>query len=52
VKPWDVAALYPIVREAGGTVTDVSGGDRLDTLSVVATNGVLRPAVLESLAGG
>ena len=25
VKPWDIAALIPIVREAGGTVTDVDG---------------------------
>jgi histidinol-phosphatase len=49
VKPWDVAALYPIVREAGGTVTDVTGGDRLDTLSIVATNGALHPVVLDSL---
>jgi histidinol-phosphatase len=50
VKPWDIAALFPIVREAGGTVTDVAGGDRLDTLSVVATNGALHPVVLDSLA--
>jgi histidinol-phosphatase len=51
VKPWDVAALYPIVREAGGTVTDVAGGERLDTLSIVATNGALHSQVLDSLAG-
>lgn len=50
VKPWDVAALYPIVREAGGTVTDVAGGDRLDTLSIVATNGALHPVVLDYLS--
>jgi histidinol-phosphatase len=50
VKPWDIAALVPIVREAGGTVTDADGADRLDTLSVVATNGALHQAVLDSLA--
>ena len=50
VKPWDIAALMPIVREAGGTVTDVEGGDRLDTLSIVATNGALHQMVLDSLA--
>ena len=49
VKPWDIAALMPIVREAGGMVTDVDGGDRLDRLSVVASNGALHPAVLDSL---
>jgi histidinol-phosphatase len=49
VKPWDIAALMPIVREAGGTVTDVDGGDRLDRLSIVATNGALHRAVLDSL---
>lgn len=50
VKPWDVAALYPIVREAGGTVTDAGGGDRLDTLSIVATNGALHQVVLDYLS--
>jgi histidinol-phosphatase len=51
VKPWDVAALYPIVREAGGTVTDADGGERLDALSIVASNGALHQEVLDSLAG-
>ncbi|CAN5497223.1 histidinol-phosphatase [soil metagenome] len=50
VKPWDIAALSPIVREAGGTVTDVDGGDRLDKLSIIATNGALHQAVLDSVA--
>jgi histidinol-phosphatase len=49
VKPWDIAALVPIVREAGGRVTDADGADALDTLSVVATNGRLHDAVLERL---
>jgi histidinol-phosphatase len=46
VKPWDIAALVPIVREAGGRVTDADGTDALDTLSVIATNGPLHDAVL------
>jgi histidinol-phosphatase len=46
VKPWDVAALVPIVREAGGRITDADGTDALDTLSVVATNGILHDEVL------
>jgi histidinol-phosphatase len=50
LKPWDIAALIPIVREAGGTVTDVSGGETLDSLSIVATNGALHQVVLESVS--
>ncbi|MBX3194556.1 MAG: histidinol phosphatase [Microbacteriaceae bacterium] len=49
LKPWDLAALIPIVREAGGTVTNVDGGERLDAGSVIATNGVLHNQVLDSL---
>ena len=50
VKPWDIAALVPIVREAGGRVTDADGADALDTLSIVATNGLLHDAVLERIS--
>lgn len=49
VKPWDIAALVPIVREAGGRITDVDGADDVTTLSVIATNGVLHDEVLERL---
>lgn len=50
VKPWDIAALVPIVREAGGRVTDVDGAENaLDTLSVIATNGLLHDDVLARL---
>jgi histidinol-phosphatase len=51
VKPWDVAALVPIVTEAGGRVTTATGTDRLDELSVIASNGLLHDVVLERLAG-
>jgi histidinol-phosphatase len=37
------------VREAGGTVTDADGTGALDTLSVIATNGLLHDAVLARL---
>jgi histidinol-phosphatase len=50
VKPWDIAALVPIVREAGGTVTSVTGDDRLDGLSILASNGGLHQSVLQVLA--
>jgi histidinol-phosphatase len=49
VKPWDIAALIPIVREAGGAVSSASGDDRLDSLSIVATNGALQDEVLQML---
>jgi len=48
----DIAALTVIVREAGGRVTDLTGGPiGLDTTSVVASNGYLHDCVLEYLIG-
>ena len=47
----DIAALTVIVREAGGTFTDLAGKDvTLDTTTVLATNGRLHPAVAEALS--
>ena len=43
---WDVAALMPIVTEAGGRVTDRAGVARPDGGNAVTTNGVLHEAVL------
>ena len=46
----DIAALTVIVREAGGTFTDLAGKDvTLDTTSVLATNGRLHTATAEIL---
>jgi myo-inositol-1(or 4)-monophosphatase len=45
LKPWDVAAGLVIVREAGGFVTDLNGGDRmLETGDVLAANAHLHKA--------
>jgi histidinol-phosphatase len=41
LSPWDGAALYPIVREAGGAFTDWEGRATAFGGSAVATNGVL-----------
>jgi histidinol-phosphatase len=49
VAPWDIAAAKLIVEEAGGRVTDIDGQDRIDTGSVVSTNGLLHDAVIEAL---
>lgn len=51
VKPWDIAALVPIVTEAGGRVSSATGSSRLDELSVIASNGLLHDAVLGRLRG-
>ena len=46
----DIAALTVIVREAGGTFTDLKGGEiQLSTTSVLATNGPLHASVREAL---
>jgi histidinol-phosphatase len=47
---WDLAALVPIVTEAGGTFSDLSGRPGPGQGSAVATNGVLHGDVLERLA--
>jgi myo-inositol-1(or 4)-monophosphatase len=45
---WDIAAGTLLVREAGGRVTDPSGGDTfLDTGDIVAAGSELHPAMLE-----
>ncbi len=49
LKPWDMAALAPIVREAGGSFTSADGEESIWNGSAVATNGTLHEAVLDSL---
>jgi histidinol-phosphatase len=46
---WDVAALVPIVTEAGGTFTDLAGRPGPAGGSAVATNGKLHADLLERL---
>src|SRR5690606_6302970 len=46
---WDVAALIPIVTEAGGTFTDLSGRCDPNGGSAVATNGHLHEALMRQL---
>jgi len=48
MNPWDVAALYPVITEAGGTITTWDGDPRPGG-SCVATNGLLHPTVMEAL---
>ncbi len=46
---WDVAALVPIVTEAGGTFTDLGGRSGPAGGSAVATNGRLHDEILHRL---
>ena len=48
----DLAALQPIVEEAGGRFTDLDGTPRPDGGSVVCSNGMLHDAALAALAPG
>lgn len=51
LSPWDVAAGSLIVREAGGVITDYSGGAfRLDGRQVCAAGAALHPRLLEVIA--
>jgi histidinol-phosphatase len=50
LKPWDIAALVPVVREAGGRVTTVTGGDPLGDDSILVSNGLLHDRALAVLA--
>jgi len=49
VKPYDLAALIPIVEEAGGRFTSVEGVDGPWSGNALATNGILHDGVLAKL---
>lgn len=49
VKEYDIAALVPIIREAGGTFTDFEGAESISSRSSLATNGVLHADFLSLL---
>jgi len=48
---YDMAALVPIVVEAGGRFTSLAGVDGPFGGNAVATNGLLHPATLAALSG-
>ena len=49
LQPYDMAALVPIVQEAGGRFTSVDGQDGPWHGSALATNGLLHDATLATL---
>ncbi|MCP4723586.1 MAG: inositol monophosphatase [bacterium] len=51
LHPWDIAAGAIIVEEAGGTVSDFSGGKMgIDAFEVLATNGKIHSAIISELS--
>ena len=51
LSPWDVAAGAVIVREAGGFVQEIDGGDFMKTGAIVAGNDRLTPQLVKTLRG-
>lgn len=49
VTQWDLAALQPIVEEAGGTFTDFSGESRIDGGTALSSNGHLHNELLAAI---
>ena len=51
LESYDMAALVPIVQEAGGLLTSFDGGSALGGGSALTTNGLLHPPVLALISG-
>ena len=51
IKPWDAAAPFLLVEEAGGRATDIDGNRTILGTTFVATNGRLHDEVLRVLSG-
>jgi myo-inositol-1(or 4)-monophosphatase len=49
LQPWDIAAGLILIKEAGGTVGDINGGDVLTTGNVVAGNEFVHDALTKIL---
>jgi histidinol-phosphatase len=51
LSPWDMAAPLVLIEEAGGRVTDLEGRRRIDSGTLLASNGLLHEELLARLAG-
>ena len=51
VKPWDMAAPFVVVTEAGGRMTDLDGRPSWTASNVLSSNGVLHDELLGLLSG-
>lgn len=52
MNPWDIQALIPIIRGAGGIITDWQGRDPVKAESIIAANPTLHPQVIAALNAG
>jgi histidinol-phosphatase len=52
VKPWDMAAPYVVLTEAGGRMTDLEGHPSWTAANVLSSNGLLHDELLALLTGG
>lgn len=49
MNPWDLMALVPVIRGAGGVITDWQGNDPVTGNSIVAAAPALHPQVIDIL---
>jgi histidinol phosphatase-like enzyme (inositol monophosphatase family) len=52
MSPWDVCALIPVIKAAGGVCTSWAGEETIHGGDLFATNAALAPSVLEALRRG
>lgn len=52
VAPWDVCAVAVLVREAGGTFTDLRGEETLYGQGALASNGAFHAELVQMVAAG
>jgi histidinol phosphatase-like enzyme (inositol monophosphatase family) len=50
MNPWDIMAAVPVIRGAGGTITDFAGNDPVSGKSIIAACPGLHPLVLKKLS--
>lgn len=51
MSQWDLMALIPVIRGAGGTITDYHGNDAVRGKSIVATAGQIHDEVIKIING-
>jgi histidinol-phosphatase len=51
IKPWDAAAPFLLVEEAGGRATDIDGDRSIRGSTFIATNGRMHDELLAILSG-
>lgn len=49
MNPWDIAALVPVIRGAGGVITDWQGGDPVAAKSIIAAHPKIHAEVIRTL---